>query len=126
MIEAYVGNPKLHDFYITSQAELDPTHPKRQTENNIPLRTRFYHYEGRYAEKLKNNRYVPGMPQVKLIEGERFSVPFSDMKLVKKEINKILAGLASIRSIQRQSMNKANINHKTQFIRWKLKEAPKP
>lgn len=103
-----------YEFYMLSSAEVDP---EEETYQNLPSRTRFYHYRGYFLNKppppvTRTNKKnmavsynVSGVAQVAAIEGHRFSVPFADLKNVKQAVEMVLKGKASIRSIQRQSMN---------------------
>lgn len=121
-----------YDFYMTSEAEINPER-KDAVTRDIPPRTRFYHYEGRYISKpsIFTKKYrgrvrevaVEGLAEVSAFDGERFSVPFpsTDMERVKEAVRKVLNGIASIRAIQRQSMlGNKSIQNRMKFIEAKI------
>lgn len=124
-----VGDPDYTDFYLTSQAEINPDNPRRTRFMN---RTRFYHYEGRFIPRPRTVRRgrtydVDGVAEVHLFEGERFSVPYWNPTLAQDAINKVLRGETSIRSIQRQSMIDTKSKRKRKaFIQYKLHNPNNP
>jgi hypothetical protein len=127
-----VGDPDYTDFYMTSRSEVDPDTPQAE---HVFGRTRFYHYEGRFiprrrtVKRLRGRKVyqVEGVAEVQAFEGERFSVPFVEMNVVKAVVRKVLSGEVSIRAIQRQSMiYKKSKQKRNAFIQYLLGNAPNP
>lgn len=135
-----VDGKEPFDFYMTSLAELGP-----EAKKEVPARTRFYHYQGRFVSvprtflKVRRGKKremrasklamapmkevtVEGVAVVNAFDGERFSVPFVEMDKVKEAVRKVLKGKTSIRSIQRQSMlGDKTIDSRMKFIEAQLR-----
>jgi hypothetical protein len=133
---------------------LEDDQERKVRRRTVPRRTRFYHYDGRFVSrpttvvKRQNHRkpcgeeqkrnagqnnvgkvyQVEGVAVVRAFDGERLSVPFTNINHVKDAVNKVLSGQTNIRSIQRQSMlNQAkSLGARRKFINRKLGNPPPP